>query len=158
MFTADNTFCSYSHNKTMQTLECCQLEGMWVISEDISNNYDDYHKSIKGIVISHILRKVTTAAIKIHTWQNKPKIELCRAFKMEKSLTSKFQLNLEPIFFCLILAALCKTHQEWTEHCRGQLVPNTDRPFGQPTPISVWGLHPVFLRMLSIYLSDSTAS
>lgn len=66
MFPADNTFCCYSHNKTMQNLECYQLGAMRMTSEDISNNYDDYHKSIKGIVISYILRKVTTAAIKIY--------------------------------------------------------------------------------------------
>lgn len=30
---------------------------MQITSEDISNNYDDYHKSIKGIAISYILKK-----------------------------------------------------------------------------------------------------
>lgn len=57
VLTADNNFYSYSHNKTMQTLEYFQLSGMQITSEDISNNYDDYHKSIKGIAISYILKK-----------------------------------------------------------------------------------------------------
>lgn len=72
----------------MQNLEYYQLGAMRMTSEDISINYDDYHKSIKGIVISYILRKVTTAAIKIYPWQNKTKIELCCALETEKSLTS----------------------------------------------------------------------
>lgn len=50
----------------MQNLEYYQLGAMRMTSEDISINYDDYHKNIKGIVISYILRKVTTAAIKIY--------------------------------------------------------------------------------------------
>lgn len=36
-------------------------------SEDISSNYDGYHKSTRVIVISYMLRKVTTPAIKIHS-------------------------------------------------------------------------------------------
>lgn len=35
--------------------------------EDISSNYDGYHKSIRVIVVSYMLRKVTTPAIKIHS-------------------------------------------------------------------------------------------
>lgn len=66
MLTADNSFYSYSHNKAVQTLECFQLSGMQITSEDISNNYDDYHKSIKGIAKNYILKKVNTAAIKIY--------------------------------------------------------------------------------------------
>lgn len=113
MFPADNTFYSYSHSKTMQTLECFQLRGMWMTSsEDISSNYDDYHKSIRGIVISYVLRKVTTAAIKIHSWQNKPKIELCHPLEMKKGLTSRFLFNFEPLCFCLMMVAWCKTDQD----------------------------------------------
>lgn len=74
-------------------------------SKDISSNYDDYHKSIRGIVISYILRKVTTAAIKIHPLQNKPKIELCHALEMEKGLTRTFVFHFERICFFLMLVA-----------------------------------------------------
>lgn len=82
-------FYSYSHGKTIQTLEFFQLIGMWMASEDISSNYDGYHKSIRVIVISYMLRKVTTPAI-IHSWQNKPKTELCHPLEMKKALTSRF--------------------------------------------------------------------
>lgn len=66
---------------------------MWMTPQDISSDYDGYHKSIKVVVISYTLRKVITPAIKIHSWQNKPKIELCHPLEMKKALTSQFPLN-----------------------------------------------------------------
>lgn len=101
MLTAGNCFYSYSHNKAMQTLECFQLSGMQITSEDISNNYDDCHKSIKGIAISYILKKVNTAAIKAHPWLNKPKTELCHTLEIEKILISSSNIILPSVYLLL---------------------------------------------------------